>query len=129
MKFRALVFAVMVCCTLFAWTACGDDNDGNPAGVGNACETNDDCDTGECYQGPGGGYCTAACENEGEVDPCPRDTVCKPIQGGPARCLLICGSASACDGDGTCEDAECPTGSSCTDISNTDLRACEPNPN
>lgn len=109
--------------------ACGDDDDErNSSGVGNVCSVNDDCETGECYVGPGGGYCTALCQNEGDLDACPEDTVCKPIQGGQASCLLVCGSASACDG-GQCPDDFCPDGSSCVDISDSDLRACEPDPN
>lgn len=109
----------------------GDDpnNSGNPAEVGNSCEKNEDCETDNCYVGPGGGYCTTPCNNEGAVDNCPDDTVCKPIQGGPARCLLICGSDSACEDTNDCKDAYCPDGSSCVDVSDTDHRACEPDPN
>ncbi|MFB6375785.1 MAG: hypothetical protein ABEN55_22340, partial [Bradymonadaceae bacterium] len=99
-----------------------------PSGVGNACESDEDCETGNCYQGPGGGYCTTECSGEGNRDECPVDTVCKPIQGGSARCLLVCGSTSACDDTGDCGDAECPSGSSCVTVSNTDRRACEPKP-
>lgn len=96
-------------------------------GVGNRCNVDDDCETGTCYVGPGGGYCTTPCENEGSTAECPQDTVCKPIQGGPRRCLLICGSESACR-DGACEESTCPDGSSCVAIGNTEVRACEPNP-
>jgi len=109
-------------------TACGDDDGGNSSGVGNVCSEDDDCETGTCYLGPGGGYCTSPCSGEGTVDACPEDTVCKPIQGGPERCLLVCGSESACN-DGNCPDDFCPDGSSCVDIADTDLRACEPDPN
>jgi hypothetical protein len=104
-------------------TACGDDD----AGVGNYCEVDEDCDTGECYVGPGGGYCTSPCSEEGSTDECPDDTICKPIQGGPARCLLVCGSESACDG-GDCSEEACPDGSGCVSVSGADLRACEPDP-
>ena len=107
-------------------TACGDRTHAD--GVGNTCEEDDDCETGDCYIGPDGGYCTAPCGGEGETADCPADTVCKPIQGGPARCLLVCGSESACDDRGGCDDDECPAGSGCVDVSDTDLRACEPNP-
>jgi hypothetical protein len=114
---------------LLGWAACGDpDGEGHPEGVGNYCEVDDDCPTGECYVGPGGGYCTAACSGEGSVDGCPEDTVCKPIQGGPERCLLICGSASACDADDDCGVEYCPDGSACVDVSDTEHRGCEPNP-
>ena len=110
--------------------ACGDDDDddgGNPSGVGNACARNEDCRTNECYLGPGGGYCTSVCNDEGSLSQCPEDTVCKPIQGGARRCLLVCGSTSACDGL-ACEDDFCPRGSSCVSVSNTDRKACEPDP-
>jgi hypothetical protein len=114
---------------LFA-PGCGDDDDddGNPAGVGNYCERNEDCMTGECYLGPGGGYCTSPCDDEGSLSQCPEDTLCKPIQGGPRRCLLICGSVSACDGLDRCDDEFCPQGSSCVSVSNTDRKGCEPDP-
>ena len=113
--------------------ACGDDSEANdsgehPDGIGNYCEADEDCETGECYLGPGGGYCTTECEDEGSVDQCPADTVCKPIQGGPARCLLICGSESACDGVEDCDLEYCPDGSGCVTVSETDHLACEPNP-
>jgi hypothetical protein len=110
--------------------ACGDDHDGSdhPDGIGNDCEHDDDCETGECYLGPGGGYCTTECDHEGSVDECPEDTVCKPIQGGARRCLLICGSTSACDGHDDCEAEHCPDGSSCVNVSNTDHLGCEPDP-
>ncbi|MDH5675600.1 MAG: hypothetical protein OEZ06_25985 [Myxococcales bacterium] len=118
---------------LLALWSCGDDDAdaaggrGNPAGVGNHCDHDDDCQTGECYIGPGGGYCTSPCASEGDVSDCPADTVCKPIQGGARRCLLICGSDSACDFDDCAQDY-CPSGSSCVGVDNTEHRACEPNP-
>ena len=117
--------------------ACGSDdpppnNAGarvNEAGVGNHCLKNEDCPTNNCYLGPGGGYCTTECADEGSTSQCPLDTVCKPIQGGARRCLLICGSNSTCDDfDAGCAEDFCPSGSSCTSISNTTERACEPNP-
>lgn len=118
----------------FVGLACGDDDNdaadlsGNPAGVGNFCKTDNDCETHECYIGPGGGYCTSACTHEGSTSECPVDTVCKPIQGGPARCLLVCGSESACDRLEGCREDYCPGGSSCVSVSETDLRGCEPDP-
>jgi hypothetical protein len=116
--------AVILFC--LATATCGSDD--NPAGVGNRCAKDDDCQTKVCYLGPGGGYCTAPCEREGDTSACPRDTVCKPIQGGPRRCLLICGSASTC-GQAACDKDFCPTGSSCVAIANTTTtRACEPSP-
>lgn len=111
--------------------ACGDDDDdgagGHPQGVGNHCEHDSDCPTNECYIGPGGGYCTAPCSGEGSTDGCPADTVCKPIQGGAQRCLLICGSSSTC-GETDCPDEYCPSGSSCVPVSNTSHKGCEPDP-
>lgn len=124
-----LALLVPALAVTLSWTGCGDDEGhGHPDGIGNDCEHDDDCDTGECYLGPGGGYCTSECQGEGSVDGCPDDTVCKPIQGGPQRCLLICGSESACDGHDDCDDDHCPDGSSCVDISDTDHRGCEPDP-
>ena len=109
--------------------ACADDHGGSHAdGIGNDCSHDDDCETGECYLGPGGGYCTTECSSEGSVDECPDDTVCKPIQGGARRCLLICGSESACEGHADCELEHCPDGSSCVSVSDTDHLACEPDP-
>ena len=128
---RRFAFIAPLLVLLAGGSGCGDDgsNDGNPDGVGNACESDEDCETNECYIGPGGGYCTSECVTEGEIDGCPDDTVCKPIQGGARRCLLICGSASACDGDPECQDEYCPDGSSCVSVGNTDALACEPDPN
>ena len=118
--------SALVLCGLFL--GCGDDDgSGNPAGVGNHCDDDEDCPTNECYIGPGGGYCTSPCEDEGDLSACPPDTVCKPIQGGARRCLLICGSESACDFD-DCALDHCPSGSSCVSVDSTDHRGCEPNP-
>jgi hypothetical protein len=117
---------------LLTVVACGGGDppagSGNPAGVGNYCAKDDDCATGNCYLGPGGGYCTTSCADEGSTSQCPFDTVCKPIQGGARRCLLICGSGSACDGDRECARTFCPSGSSCVNVSKTDHQACEPEP-
>jgi hypothetical protein len=119
-----------------AFFACGDDDEPsgpvvplNEAGVGNACTKNEDCPTNNCYLGPGGGYCTTTCSNEGSTSQCPLDTVCKPIQGGARRCLLICGSASTCrDTTAPCVAEFCPRGSSCISVSNSSEKACEPDP-
>lgn len=114
---------------------CGDDDDDvvaggpyQPDGVGNACVKNEDCPTNNCYLGPAGGYCTSDCQDEGSSSQCPVDTVCKPIQGRAASCLLVCGSDYYCPAGTTCSDSWCPYGSSCVSVSNTDLSACEPNP-
>lgn len=134
---RRNVWALAGAITVIGLAACGSDDPAagssgggtdNPAGVGNACAKNEDCATSNCYLGPGGGYCTTTCSDEGSTAQCPVDTVCKPIQGGARRCLLVCGSASACDGRSDCASAFCPSGSSCTSVSNTQARVCEPNP-
>ena len=132
---RRYLSALVVACAVAA-AACGDDDDasggpgaGNPTGVGNSCAKNDDCATDNCYLGPGGGYCTTTCSDEGSSSQCPVDTVCKPIQGGARRCLLVCGSASSCRDTGAgCADDFCPSGSSCVSVGGTDNRACEPAP-
>ena len=123
-----LAFALLVPLGCGGSDGDGGDDGNNPANVGNYCESDDDCETDRCYQGPAGGYCTSKCSDEGATENCPEDTVCKPIQGQETRCLLICGSDSACDDSGACGEMECPDGSSCVDISGTDARACEPNP-
>ena len=130
MRFAHRVRPVLLLAALSVPAACGDDDDDgrlHRQGVGNYCERDADCPTGTCYIGPGGGYCTAPCSGEGSIDGCPVDTVCKPIQGGPERCLLICGSASTCD-ETSCPQAFCPSGSSCVSVSNTTHQACEPEP-
>lgn len=110
------------------FVGCGG-GDGQPDGVGNVCEEDADCMTGNCYLGPGGGYCTTECDNEGATDEeCPVDTICKPIQGGPARCLLICGSETSCDGADNCADDFCPDGSGCVNVSDSEFDGCEPDP-
>ena len=123
---RARVFVAGLVMALLVGVAC-QGGDPHPEGIGNYCEGDDQCETNLCYIGPGGGYCTSPCAAEGSVEGCPADTVCKPIQGGDRRCLLVCGSESACDGSG-CPVDFCPTGSSCVEVSGSDLRACEPDP-
>ena len=126
------VLAVVFLCLPIVALACGDDGghggDGQPDGVGNHCDHDADCETDECYLGPAGGYCTSPCSDEGDESECPEDTVCKPIQGGARRCLLICGSETACDGNDGCADEHCPDASSCVSVDNTGNRACEPHP-
>jgi hypothetical protein len=119
---------LVVVIVLMASGGCGDDASPHPEGVGNACTKNDDCPTNNCYLGPAGGYCTATCKDEGSTAQCPVDTVCKPIQGGARRCLLVCGSEYYCPKGATCGDDWCPAGSSCTDVSHSSLKGCEPNP-
>lgn len=124
----ALLLAVIV-------ASCGGNDSGseggssgNPSGIGNYCEVDEDCPTGTCYLGPGGGYCTSPCSREGETGDCPADTVCKPIQGGPSRCLLICGSESSCRESEPCGSLYCPQGSACVSVDSTEHRGCEPEP-
>lgn len=129
-----LLRAVVALTTTIALaTACGGSDStaggasGNPSGVGNSCTRNEDCATKNCYLGKGGGYCTTTCSDEGSSAECPLDTVCKPIQGGARRCLLVCGSASACR-ETTCAKDYCPSGSACVSVSQTTAKACEPEP-
>lgn len=97
--------------SLMALAACRASED-----VGNACDDDDDCVFGECFTDSDPGYCTAECENEGSTSECPDDTVCKRIQGGPARCILICE-----------DDGGCPSNSECNDVPDSDgTQACEP---
>lgn len=124
-----LRFFISIAAVLFV--ACGDDDEGNTGheyGIGNRCEQDSDCPTDECYLGPAGGYCTSECTDEGSTAQCPVDTVCKPIQGGARRCLLVCGSSHYCPYDDDCDSEWCPNGSSCVNVSETDLKACEPDP-
>jgi hypothetical protein len=114
-----------LCLVVGLLLACDDED--NREGVGNHCLRDDDCPTKLCYLGPGGGYCTSPCEVEGDTAACPQDTICKPIQGGARRCLLICGSDSTCSKDG-CPTDFCPAGSACTSVSNANAKACEPSP-
>jgi len=124
---------LLACAALLA-SGCGDDEDdgpvgpAHPEGVGNACVENADCPTDNCYLGPAGGYCTSECLDEGSTEQCPIDTVCKPIQGGARRCLLVCGTDHYCPEGTTCTDTWCPSGSSCVSVGNTALSACEPAP-
>lgn len=122
---RTTLIAVFAC-ALLAW-GCSDDS-GHPQGIGNACAEDADCATGTCYLGPGGGYCTSVCKNEGSTAECPVDTVCKPIQGGARRCLLVCGSDHYCPAGFDCDPSWCPDGSSCVTVSDTTLKGCEPDP-
>ena len=93
--------------------ACGGG--GGPHDVAGACADDDDCAFGECYTASDPGYCTAECENEGSTSECPEDTVCKRIEGGDPRCLLVCE-----------DDGDCPDNSDCNPISESDLKGCEP---
>lgn len=88
---------------------------GGSSGVGNRCQDDSECETGLCYGAAAGGYCTTPCGLEGETAGCPDETVCKPIHGGPARCLLICE-----------DSAQCPPASNCAPVSNSEFSACEP---
>lgn len=100
-------FALLL--VLLACAACGAHD------VAASCGDDDECETGLCYTESEPGYCTAECGDEGSTDECPVDTVCKRIEGGPARCLLICEV-----------NEECPPNSDCNNVSDSDFRACEP---
>lgn len=125
---RSTSNAALVGAAFLFLVGCGSDGLSHPEGIGHSCAVNADCPTNNCYLGPGGGYCTSTCQNEGSTTECPTDTVCKPIQGGARRCLLVCGSKYYCPADTTCEASWCPAGSSCVDISQSDLKGCEPSP-
>jgi hypothetical protein len=133
-RYDAVMNARLLCLALSITVGCGNDDrggdpGGHPDGIGNRCDEDADCETHECYIGPGGGYCTTECSDEGSESQCPLDTVCKPIQGGARRCLLICGSETACDEIlDECFDEYCPSGSSCVSVGNTSRHACEPDP-
>ena len=129
MLHRALACGLLSLWFLLAHAGCsGDDDAGNPDGVGNSCVDDGDCETGNCFVRKGFGYCTATCKEEGSTAECPPDSVCKPIQGGERRCLLVCGSESACREQAECGRTYCPTGSSCVDVASSDLSGCEPAP-
>jgi len=96
-------------------------------GIGAPCSEDVHCATGLCHVGKGPGYCTAACQVEGDTASCPPSSVCKPIQGLHTRCLILCGQATTC-GTGGCAADACPAGSSCVAVGGSRLVACEPNP-
>ena len=126
---RIILFLAAAAVTI----GCGDDDGsydagrGHADGVGNSCSQDSDCPTDNCYLGPAGGYCTSDCEDEGSTSQCPLDTVCKPIQGGQASCLLVCGS-DHCPAETDCASDWCPAGSNCVSVSDSDTGACEPEP-
>ena len=116
MHARVLIHGIVVAAIALAHAGCSDDDDGNPSGVGNYCLDDEDCVLGTCFLRNGFGYCASPCEDEGSTSQCPPDSVCKPIQGGERRCLLVCGSESACRDRDDCGDSYCPAGSSCVDV-------------
>ena len=94
---KNLAMGILIAAFSLGFVGCDDDDDddngsGHEQGIGNSCDSNDDCPTDNCYLGPAGGYCTSTCQDEGSTEQCPVDTVCKPIQGGARRCLLVCGT-------------------------------------
>lgn len=122
--------ACVVLVVASAFAGCDDDGDdrSNPSGVGNRCASDEDCETGTCFIRGDFGYCTKPCTVEGDTSECPPDSICKPIQGGERRCLLICGSETACGPLERCDRDYCPEGSSCGSVASTSLLACEPTP-
>ena len=63
---------VVIVSVALAPIGCDDDDEdgdetGHELGVGNKCEGDDDSETGTCYLGPGGGYCTSLCTDEGDT--------------------------------------------------------------
>lgn len=86
-----------------------------PRDVAGSCFYDEDCATGTCYTESEPGYCTAVCETEGSTSECPADTVCKRIEGGDPRCILVCE-----------DDEDCPTNSDCNNVPDADVNGCEP---
>lgn len=104
---RFLTFAVLG--ALLLSIGCGDDD------TAAECDSNDDCATGLCFTESTPGYCTTECTTEGSTEECPDDTVCKNIEGGPARCILVCETVD-----------DCPSNSDCNPVPGSSLTACEP---
>jgi hypothetical protein len=83
--------------------------------AGAACETNDDCDSGQtCYADLPGGFCAKGCATEGKSDECPRGSTC-----------AVTGLHSVCAPD--CEQqSECREDYECNGITGSDHKVCKP---
>ena len=121
-----------------------------PGGLGAPCDSNDDCDSGYCIEGPDGYICTILCDDE-----CPPGYTCKGIQSGSQDVVFICvppppekaslcepcevhasclGEGAACvaiDNGQYCakactDDASCPTGYVCEAQEGIQLAQCVP---
>lgn len=103
---------------------------GSDAGVGAACSSNAQCNSGTCLTGFPGGYCTSPCGTQFQT--CEPGSECYAIDGGSASCLLLCQNNDDCRagyrcqevaaGDTgkilgycvpRCETSGCPDGQSC----------------
>lgn len=104
----ALLFAISLAGMVGLAAGCADD-------VAGTCDSDSDCSTDLCYTQSDPGYCTSECEDEGSRNQCPDDTVCKRVEGGDPLCILICDS-----------DDDCPDNSDCNQVSDADVKACEP---
>jgi hypothetical protein len=72
----------------------------DPGDTGAPCESNEDCDSGYCIEGPDGYICTELCDEQ-----CPPGFTCKGINSGSGDVVFICVppppvKASLCE---TCE--------------------------
>lgn len=63
------------------------------APIGDACDVDDDCLTGECDRTWFGGYCTRRCSMPGEVDVCGEGAICSNLCAAEAlllKCFRVC---------------------------------------
>ncbi|MGN6106019.1 MAG: S1 family peptidase [Kofleriaceae bacterium] len=72
-----------------------------PGGIGSACTTSTECDSGLCADGPGGMHCTEAC-TVGMPDACPAGLECLGSNGSTGACWP---SEDGGDDDTGCCDA------------------------
>ena len=57
----------------------------NPGETGEPCESNVDCDSGYCIEGPDGYICTELCDEK-----CPEGYTCKGINSGGGDVVFLC---------------------------------------
>ena len=92
----------------------------DPQGIGGACSSDDDCQSGlECLREMPGGMCSQTCEDE-----CPDGSVCVDLAG-QGYCFRACDGDGDCRGGYTCsmghcdlpceDDEECPEHARCDD--------------
>lgn len=104
---------------------------GIDAGVGAACVSGGECNSGTCLSSFPGGYCTSPCGTQ--FQGCEPGSDCYAFDGGSASCLLLCQSTDECRagyrcletaaGESgkilgfcvpRCETSGCPDGQSCS---------------
>lgn len=78
----------------------------DPGKFGAPCESNDDCDSGFCIEGPGGNICTSLC-----VEDCPAGFACVGVSVG-SDLIFICippmdKSCEPCSSDLQCNGGKC----------------------